>query len=70
MAESVDVDETAAIAAAVGAHLRDRAAARAATTVDMSEPCDRWKLRNRFDGRELPRGVACGEEWKAAARSR
>jgi nucleoside-diphosphate-sugar epimerase len=64
-----DADEAAVIAAAVGAHLRDRAAARAATD-DAPESCDRWKLRGRLGDRKVSRDVARGEEWKAAARLR
>lgn len=66
---SANADETAAIAVAVGAHLRDRAAARTAAA-DAPAPCDRWKLRGRLGGRKPPREVSAGEEWKAAARSR
>lgn len=65
---SADADEAAAIAAAVGAHLRDRAAARAAAD-DTLAACDPWKLRGRLDGQNPSREVAHGNEWKAAARS-
>jgi hypothetical protein len=59
-------EEAAAIAAAIGAHLRDRAAAE-----PDSEPLvDRWKLAGRIGKRRLPRTVRRGEEWKAAARAR
>jgi hypothetical protein len=66
---SADADEAAAIAVAVGAHLSDRAAARAAAD-DAPASCDPWKLQGRLDGKKPPREVARGEEWKAAARSR
>lgn len=66
---SAEAGEAAAIAAAVGAHLRDRVVV--GVEVDNGpEPCDRWKLCGRLGGREPPRGVVHGEEWKAAARSR
>ncbi|WP_049999169.1 hypothetical protein [Halococcus sediminicola] len=64
---SADRDEAAAIAAAVGAYLRDRTAAAAA---DGPEHCDRWTLCGRFGGRTPPREVRRGEEWKAAGRAR
>jgi hypothetical protein len=64
---SADHTETAAIAVAIGAHLRDRAA----ETADASpEHCDRWTLCGRFGGRTPPREVVRGEEWKAAGRAR
>lgn len=66
---SADADEAAAIAAAVGVHLRDCAEARAVAD-DAPASCNRWKLRGRLGGRKLPREVARGDEWKAAARSR
>jgi hypothetical protein len=69
MPASADRGEAAAIAAAVGAHLHDRAAGAAATD-DTPEHCNRWKLRGRLGGREPPREVARGEEWKAAGRAR
>ncbi len=65
---SANRGEAAAIAAAVGAHLHDRAAAE--TADDTYEKCNRWKLCGRLRGRTPPREVARGEEWKAAARSR
>ena len=65
--ESADRGEAAAIAAAIGAHLRDRTAATAA---DGPDYCDRWTLCGRFDGRAPPREVRRGEEWKAAGRAR
>lgn len=65
---SVDADGIAAIAAAVGAHLRDRAEGREMAD-DSSASCDRWKLRGRLGGRTPPCEVTTGNEWKAAARS-
>ena len=67
---SADRSEAAAIAAAIGAHLRDRAAAAASTDEEGPEHCDRWSLCGRLDGRTPPRGVARGEEWKTAGRLR
>lgn len=68
---SADRGEAAAIAAAIGAHLRDRAAAAAnADEEEESERCDRWSLCGRLDGRTPPRRVARGEEWKTAGRLR
>jgi hypothetical protein len=67
--DSADRSEAAAIAAAIGVHLRDRAAA-AASDDNGPEQCDRWSLRGRLDGRTPPRGVARGEEWKTAGRLR
>lgn len=66
---SAGSDEAAAIAAALGAHLRDRAVAGAETD-NGPESCNRWKLCGRLRGRKPPREVTRGEEWKAAARSR
>ncbi|WP_435076590.1 hypothetical protein [Halococcus sp. AFM35] len=64
---SADRAEAAAIAVAIGAHLRDRAAG----TDDTSpEHCDRWTLCGRFGGRTPPPEVVRGEEWKAAGRVR
>lgn len=69
--EDADAGEAAAIAAALGAHLRDRAVAGSTSEADVvPEPCSRWKLCGRLGGRKPPRTVARGEEWKAAARSR
>ena len=65
---SANRGEAAAIAAAVGTHLNDRAAEAAGN--DTPEKCNRWKLCGRLDGRKLPREVARGEEWKAAGRAR
>lgn len=65
--KSADRGEAAAIAAAVGAHLRD---CTAAATDDSPEHCDRWTLCGRFGGRTPPREVRRGEEWKAAGRAR
>jgi hypothetical protein len=65
---SADREEAAAIAAAIGAHLRDRTAA--AATDEGSDYCDRWTLCGRFEGRTPPREVPRGEEWKAAGRVR
>ncbi|RJT03130.1 hypothetical protein [Halococcus sp. IIIV-5B] len=62
--------EAAAIAAAVGAHLRDRAAAAEAATDGAASECDRWKLCDRLGCRDPPRPTAHGEEWKAAGRVR
>ncbi|PSP90544.1 hypothetical protein BRC90_01140 [Halobacteriales archaeon QS_4_69_34] len=59
-------EETAAIAAAIGAHLRDRAAAEP----DPEPLVDPWKLAGRIGKRRLPRTIRRGEEWKAAARAR
>lgn len=67
---SADRGEAAAIAVAIGAHLRDRAAAAANADEVPSEHCDRWSLSGRLDGRTPPRGVAHGEEWKTAGRLR
>ena len=66
--ESAGRAEAAAIAAAIGAHLRDRAAE--ATADETPEYCDRWTLCGRFRGRKPPRDVVRGEEWKAAGRAR
>ncbi|WP_256687739.1 hypothetical protein [Halococcus qingdaonensis] len=67
---SADRGEAAAIAAAIGAHLRDRAAAAANADEEESEHCDRWSLCGRLDGRTPPQRVARGEEWKTAGRLR
>ncbi|GAA0449792.1 hypothetical protein MUK72_10230 [Halococcus dombrowskii] len=67
---SADRGEAAAIAAAIGAHLRDRAAAAASADEEGSESCDRWSLCGRLDGRTPPQGIARGEEWKTAGRLR
>lgn len=66
---SANHGETAAIAAAVGAHLHDRAAAGAASD-ETTEKCNRWKLCGRLGGRKPPREALRGEEWKAAGRAR
>ena len=66
--QSAEKGEAAAIAAALGAHLRDRAVT--SETNSAPEPCNRWKLCGRLRGRTPPKTVAHGEEWKAAARSR
>lgn len=64
---SADRGEAAAIATAIGAHLRDRTAA---TEEEGPDYCDRWTLCGRFGGRTPPREVRRGEEWKAAGRVR
>lgn len=67
---SADDEEAAAIAAAVGAHLSDRARAAARSESALAtEPADRWRLSARLRGRTLPRDIDRGEEWTAAARS-
>ncbi|HET7323447.1 MAG TPA: hypothetical protein VFJ06_03875 [Halococcus sp.] len=66
--ESANRSEAAAIAAAVGAHLRDRAVA--GVTTDTPDYCNRWKLCGRLGGRNPPQNVVHGEEWKAAGRAR
>jgi hypothetical protein len=63
--DSADHGEAAAIAAAIGAHLRDCAAA---ASDDGPEYCDHWTLCGRLGGRAPHRNVARGEEWKAAGR--
>jgi len=69
-------DEAAALAAAIGAHLRDeRRAAAAAVAAGSSgpEPVNRWTLAGRYgirDAVDLPREVRRGEEWKMAGRLR
>jgi hypothetical protein len=70
-----DGEEAAAIATAVGAHLRDRAqAAAVAAGADDEGPgqTDEWTLATRMKavGKcRWPDDVERGEEWKAAARS-
>lgn len=64
--------ESAAIAAAIGAHLTDRQRAAAASEERETPDADRWKLDARLrplGRRRYPRDVERGEEWKAAARS-
>lgn len=68
IAETADRGEAAAIAAAVGTHLHDRAAAAASD--EASSECDRWKLCGRLGIREPPRATTHGNEWKAAGRAR
>jgi len=64
----------AAIASAVGAHLRDREAAAAAAAAADDEPdlVDAWTLAGRMKSvgrRRWPAEVRRGDEWKAAGRS-
>jgi hypothetical protein len=68
-------DETAAIVAAVGAHLRDREAAAAAAAADESESWDgdRWRFAGRIAEtrgrrRRIPTGAPT-DAWTAAGRS-
>lgn len=66
--------EAAAVAAAIGAHLRDRrqTAARAVASAESIECVDEWRLASKLRSlgkRRPPRSVAVGDEWKAAGRS-
>lgn len=62
---TADAGETAAIAAAVHAHLDGEDGGR-----DADERTDRWKLAGRLGVRSPRRIPDCrrGDEWKAAAR--
>jgi hypothetical protein len=73
--ESAESDEAAAVAAAIGAHLRDQAAAAAAA--DGEEPPDwsgrKWAYADRLD-RDRGRGVRVADgtpvdPWAAAGRA-
>jgi len=74
-AETPSDDETAAVAAAIGAHLTDRERAAAAETAEESvETVSEWSFAARMESvgartRRRPRAVERGGEWKAAARS-
>jgi len=76
LAPDADPTEAAAVAAAVGAYLRDErraAAAAGASTGPNAAPIDRWTLAGRYGlrgGTDVPRNVRRGEEWKMAGRLR
>lgn len=72
--DDADADEAAAIAAAVGAHIRDQEAAAAAAESD--EPSwegERWTFAGRVEGTQsrsvrVPHGVPT-DAWTAAGRT-
>jgi len=70
--ESATDEEAAAIAAAIGAHLQDRAAAAAATADDGGRTEQPWTLVGRIEARggtasHVP-AVAPADAWTVAAR--
>ena len=77
VADGATADETAAIAAAIGAHVRDRrvatlAASERATEGDEGWDGDRWQFAGRVEGltghiRRAPRGAPT-DGWTAAGR--
>ena len=70
--DSATDNETAALAACLGAYLRDRQAQMVVHAVEETESANSWTLAGRYGCRcrdDLPRSVDRGEEWKMADRT-